>query len=92
MLSQTVAFNFCYDDIAWNSSEQDGADVLLIEYGPEDKPQMLTLVTKQAKAIDNMISRAVDQLNIADDAIMDIRVQQVGRECEGACAWCMLRR
>jgi len=55
--------SFFYDEINWDANK----DSLLIEYGPEDNPSLLTLITPQATLIASLVSKAIKNLDKKDE-------------------------
>ena len=53
-------------------------DVFFIEHGPEDAPKELAIITPQASLLDTFVSRAVDQLDEAEEEMERKRLEQQG--------------
>ncbi|EPZ35772.1 second domain of [Rozella allomycis CSF55] len=60
---KSVLMSESFDNLAWDVS----ADRLDLEYGPEDKPSYITLITPQALLIDDLASKAISIIESLDE-------------------------
>lgn len=49
-----------------------------IEHGPIDRPKVLQIMSSQARLIDNFVTQSVDQLEIQDMLLANLRMAQGG--------------
>lgn len=78
--TNSLEFSWEFQDISWDSIVENGNNLFLIEYGPVDKPEQLIIISDMSQLIDSMVTRAVEEANKREEAILQARVNQGGPE------------
>ena len=62
LFSQKILHTFTYDEVIWDATK----DTFVIEYGPDEALQELSLITPQGSLIASLVTKAIKNLDKND--------------------------